>query len=144
MIRNCFTSASEIFAEQTGMTPLIYDWESAARERSFSMIMTKARHPMKLRRGSLQVRSVQNGSIKIRGGKMIYGFESDTKIDDEILKQELGNNGDVKLKNIVRTIQKEQNAIIRNTEDKILVIQGGARKRQDLHCAAPDRISSVS
>ena len=39
---------------------------------------------------------------------MIYGFESDVKIDDEILKHELGNNGDVKLKNIVRTIQKEQ------------------------------------
>ena len=63
---------------------------------------------------------------KIRGGKMVYAFESDTKIDDEILKQELGHNGDVKLKNIVRTIQKEQNAIIRNTEDRILVIQGGA------------------
>lgn len=57
---------------------------------------------------------------------MVYAFESDTKIDDEILKQELGHNGDVKLKNIVRTIQKEQNAIIRNTEDRILVIQGGA------------------
>ena len=57
---------------------------------------------------------------------MIYAFESDTKIDDEILKQELGSNGDVKLKNIVRTIQKEQNEIIRNTRDKILVIQGAA------------------
>ena len=63
---------------------------------------------------------------KIKNAKMIYAFESDTKIDDEILKQELGNNGDVKLKNIVRTIQKEQNAIIRNTKDKILVIQGAA------------------
>ena len=57
---------------------------------------------------------------------MIYGFESDTKIDDEILKKELGANGDVKLKNIVRTIQKEQNTIIRNTKDKIMVIQGAA------------------
>lgn len=54
---------------------------------------------------------------------MIYAFESDTKIDDEILKQELGSSGDVQLKNIVRTIQKEQNEIIRNTGDKILVIQ---------------------
>ena len=57
---------------------------------------------------------------------MIYEFESDLKIDDDILKQELGANGDVQLKNIVRTIQKEQNAIIRNTKDKILVIQGAA------------------
>ena len=38
---------------------------------------------------------------KIQNGKLIYAFESDTKIDDEILKQELGNNGDVQLKNIV-------------------------------------------
>lgn len=57
---------------------------------------------------------------------MIYEFESDTKIDDDILKQELGANSDTQLKNIVRTIQKEQNAIIRNTKDRILVIQGAA------------------
>ena len=63
---------------------------------------------------------------KIKNGRLIYAFESDTKIDDEILKEELGKNGDVKLKNIVRTIQKEQNAIIRNTKDKILAIQGAA------------------
>ena len=39
---------------------------------------------------------------------MIYGFESDVKIDDDILKAELGSNGEVQLKNIIRTIQKEQ------------------------------------
>ena len=58
---------------------------------------------------------------------MVYGFESDVKIDDEILKQELGNSGDAQLKSIVRTIQKEQNEIIRNTKDRILVIQGAGR-----------------
>ena len=57
---------------------------------------------------------------------MIYEFESDFKIDDDILKEELGKNGDVKLKNIIRTIQKEQNAIIRNTKDKVMIIQGAA------------------
>ena len=57
---------------------------------------------------------------------MIYAFESDVKIDDEVLKQELGSHGDVKLKNIIKTIQKEQNAIIRNTQDRILAIQGVA------------------
>ena len=57
---------------------------------------------------------------------MVYAFESDVKVDDDILKAELGANGDVQLKNIVRTIQKEQNAIIRNTSDRILVIQGVA------------------
>ena len=57
---------------------------------------------------------------------MIYQFESDVKIDDEILMAELGSGGSTALKNIVRTIQKEQNAIIRNNRDKIMVIQGAA------------------
>lgn len=76
--------------------------------------------------GTLTGEILSKWQYKIRNGKMVYAFESDTKIDDEILQQELGENGDVKLKNIIRTIQKEQNAIIRNTRDKILVIQGAA------------------
>ncbi len=44
----------------------------------------------------------------------------------KFLAQELGSKGEVQLKNIVRTIQKEQNAIIRNTKDRIMVIQGAA------------------
>ena len=69
---------------------------------------------------------VSKWQYKIKNGKMVYAFESDVKIDDDILKAELGANGDIQLKNIVRTIQKEQNAIIRNTSDRILVIQGVA------------------
>ena len=65
---------------------------------------------------------------KIRRGKMIYEFESDVKIDDEILGAELGSKGEVQLKNIVRTIQKEQNAIIRNTKDTDHGDPGSCRK----------------
>ena len=71
-------------------------------------------------------RLLSKWQFKIQNGELVYAFESDTKIDDDILKKELGTNSDVKLKNIVRTIQKEQNAIIRNTKDRILVIQGAA------------------
>ena len=69
---------------------------------------------------------ISKWQYKIRKGKMLYEFESDVKIDDEILGAELGSNGEVQLKNIVRTIQKEQNEIIRNTKDRIMVIQGAA------------------
>lgn len=65
--------------------------------------------------GELSGEITAKWQYKIRRGKMIYAFESDTKIDDEILKAELGSHGEVQLKNIIRTIQKEQNAIIRNT-----------------------------
>lgn len=112
------------FAEKAGMTPLIYDWRAPVSGLFYDYDKGAASYEAPA--GTIRGEISSKWQYKIRGGKMIYAFESDTKIDDEILKQELGNNGDVKLKNIVRTIQKEQNAIIRNTKDKILVIQGAA------------------
>lgn len=58
--------------------------------------------------GRMDGEIVSKWQYKIKNGKMVYAFESDVKIDDDILKAELGVNGDVQLKNIVRTIQKEQ------------------------------------
>lgn len=112
------------FAEKAGMTPLIYDWRAPVSGLFYDYDKGPASYEAPA--GTIEGEISSKWQYKIRGGKMIYAFESDTKIDDEILKQELGNNGDVNLKNIVRTIQKEQNAIIRNTKDKILVIQGAA------------------
>ena len=57
---------------------------------------------------------------------MIYEFESDVKIEDEILGAELGSKGEVQLKNIVRTIQKEQNLIIRRSPKTNIIVQGVA------------------
>lgn len=112
------------FAERAGMTPLIYDWRAPVSGLFYDFDKGPAFYEAPA--GRIEGEICSKWQYKIRNGKMVYAFESDTKIDDEILKQELGNNGDVKLKNIVRTIQKEQNAIIRNTKDKILVIQGAA------------------
>lgn len=112
------------FAQKAGMTPLIYDWRAPVSGLFYDYDKGPASYEAPAGRISGEISS--KWQYKIRGGRMIYEFESDTKIDDEILKQELGTNGDVRLKNIVRTIQKEQNAIIRNTKDRILVIQGAA------------------
>ena len=112
------------FAEDTGMTPLIYDWRAPVSGLFYDYDKGPASYQAPA--GTLEGEITAKRQYKIRKGKMIYAFESDTKIDDEILKTELGTNGDIKLKNIVSTIQKEQNAIIRNTKDKILAIQGVA------------------
>lgn len=112
------------FAENTGMTPLIYDWRAPVSGLFYDYDKGPAFYEAPA--GTINGEIESKWQYKIKDGKMIYAFESDVKIDDEILKQELGNNGDVQLKNIVRTIQKEQNEIIRNTKDKIMVIQGAA------------------
>ena len=112
------------FAERTGMLPLIYDWRAPVSGLFYDFDKGPASYQAPL--GEIHGDIAAKWQYKIRGGKMIYEFESDVKIDDEILKAELGSNGDVQLKNIIRTIQKEQNAIIRNTSDRIMVIQGAA------------------
>ncbi len=112
------------FAPRAGMRPLIYDWRAPVSGLFYDYDRGPAAYDAP--GGRMEGEITSKWQYKIKNGHMIYGFESDTKIDDEILKQELGNGGDVQLKNIVRTIQKEQNAIIRNTEDRILAIQGAA------------------
>lgn len=112
------------FAEKTGSIPLIYDWRAPVSGLFYDFDKGPASYQAPA--GLIEGEIASKWQYKIRNGKMVYGFESDMMIDDEILKQELGSNSDVQLKNIVRTIQKEQNAIIRNTKDKILVIQGVA------------------
>ena len=112
------------FARERGALPLIYDWRAPVSSLFYDYDKGEASYEAP--GGRMDGEILSKWQYKIRGGKMTYEFESDVKIDDDILKQELGANSDTKLKNIVRTIQKEQNAIIRNTKDKILAIQGVA------------------
>ena len=112
------------FSERAGSSPLVYDWRAPVSSLFYDYDKGPASYeaPSGTFRGEIS----SKWQYKIRNGKMLYEFESDIKIDDEILKAELGSSGEVQLKNIIRTIQKEQNAIIRNTKDRIMVIQGTA------------------
>ncbi len=112
------------FAEERGKLPLVYDWRAPVSSLFYDYDKGPACYEAPA--GILEGEILSKWQYKVRNGRMIYEFESDVKIDDDILKQELGSNSDTQLKNIVRTIQKEQNAIIRNTKDKILAIQGAA------------------
>lgn len=63
---------------------------------------------------------------KIEGGRLVYFFDSSLAIGDEMLREMLASNAGTKLRNIVSTIQKEQNAAIRNETSRLLAIQGAA------------------
>ncbi|HYE80820.1 MAG TPA: UvrD-helicase domain-containing protein [Clostridia bacterium] len=63
---------------------------------------------------------------KILEGKLLYFFDSSLKIDDEMLQKALSRSTSSRMRNIVETIQKEQNVIIRDTENELLIVQGVA------------------
>ena len=62
--------------------------------------------------------------FNIEGGKLQHVFDNNINIDDELLQEVLATSSNEKMKNIVNTIQQEQNEIIRNIEDKTLIVQG--------------------
>lgn len=63
---------------------------------------------------------------KIEKSRLKYFFNCNVKIDDEILQEVLYKNSSTKMKNIVETIQKEQDIVIRDTQNKLLIVQGAA------------------
>lgn len=63
---------------------------------------------------------------KIQDSNLKFFFDSNIRITDEILQEVLSRNSSAKMKNIVETIQKEQDAIIRDTENELLIVQGVA------------------
>ena len=103
---------------------IIYDWRSPIASMFYDYETGRAQYIAP--RGTMTGEINLKRQYKINNGVMEYMFESDIKIDDEILQEQLSKSSSDKMKNIVATIQKEQNAIIRDEKSDVLIIQGVA------------------
>lgn len=74
--------------------------------------------------GEVKGKMTQKRQFKIKKGHILYIFDNNLNINDEILQEVLSKNSDSKMKNIVNTIQQEQNKVIRNVDDNVLIVQG--------------------
>ena len=103
---------------------LIYDWRAPISSIYYDFELGPAFYeaPAGLINGELTLKR----QFKIKNSCMIYALESSISINDEVLQRELSHTSDLRMKNIVATIQKEQNQIIRNENADVLVIQGAA------------------
>ncbi len=61
---------------------------------------------------------------KIENGKLLGVFDNNLNINDEVLQEVLAEESSDRMKNVVNTIQQEQNKVIRNLEDNHLIVQG--------------------
>ena len=61
---------------------------------------------------------------KIENNKLVGVFDNSLNINDEVLQEVLATESSDKMKNVVNTIQMEQNKVIRNLEDNNLIVQG--------------------
>jgi DNA helicase II / ATP-dependent DNA helicase PcrA len=103
---------------------LIYDWRAPVSSMFYDYEIGEASY--KCPEGIIDGKLMLKRQYKINNRKIDYMFDSNLKIDDEILQDILGRSTDGKMKAIVTTIQREQNKVIRNEEYKNLIVQGPA------------------
>ena len=103
---------------------LIYDWRAPVSSMFYDHELGEAAYSSPA--GEINGEISLKRQYRIRNGKMEYMIESSLTVHDDILQKELSANADDKMKNIVTTIQREQNRIIRNEEAPVLIIQGVA------------------
>lgn len=63
---------------------------------------------------------------KVVNGQLQYIFDTNVMIEDELLQEILSKSADSNMRNIVTSIQREQNRIIRDETHPLLVVQGPA------------------
>ena len=112
------------FHDSESRTTLIYDWRAPISGMFYDYESDEATYSSPS--GEVHGKISLKRQYRIRKGKMEYMIESSVTVHDDILQKELCSNADDKMRNIVTTIQREQNRIIRNEDTPVLIIQGVA------------------
>ncbi|WP_040950006.1 RNA polymerase recycling motor HelD [Gorillibacterium massiliense] len=112
------------FVDTNGMSFLIYDWRTPIASLYYDYPPGEASFetPGGLISGTMTLKR----QYQISDGQLRNVFDSSLTIGDELLQQVLGKGANPQMKSIVATIQREQNAIIRNDESRMLMVQGAA------------------
>ena len=112
------------FTDETMRANLIYDWRAPISSLFYDFELGDAFYETPS--GKIEGKLTLKRQYRIRDGRMEFMIENSLNIHDDVLQKELSKSSDDKMKNIVATIQRDQNAIIRNEDSAVLIIQGVA------------------
>lgn len=112
------------FVDDDNITFFVYDWRTpiASMYYDHSPGVAVYETPGGKITGTMKLKR----QYQIRSGELRNVFDTSLTIGDELLQQVLGEGADPQMRSIVATIQKEQNAIIRNDRSRMLIVQGAA------------------
>ncbi len=102
----------------------IVDWRAPIANLYYDSALGDSEYHTKKEtfKGELKLKRV----FTIKDGNLETFMDVNNTSDDELLKPYLGVNTDSKIKNIVSSIQQEQNSIIRDALHKNIIVQGVA------------------
>ena len=105
--------------------PVVLDWRAPIASVYYESRMGTCQYTVSSE-GTFEIDLKRKRTYEIENDRLKDFFDSDVVANDELLTKYLAKNKKAVLGEIIATIQKEQNAIIRNTQDRILAIQGVA------------------
>ncbi|MGC6768686.1 HelD family protein [Enterococcus sp. LJL128] len=103
---------------------IIYDWRAPIAGIFYDFDIGPASYLAP--NGKVHGEITKKRQVKFLDGKIDYVLESGKTVFDDVLQKELSNQSGGQMSAIISTIQTEQNAVIRNTHVKNLIIQGVA------------------
>lgn len=103
---------------------LIYDWRAPISSVYYDYEPGPAQY--KTPEGKIYGQLEKKWQYMIRNGELQSMFDTSLTIGDDILQQVLGKGTNKYMQNIVATIQKEQNRIIRHDQGRLLIVHGAA------------------
>jgi DNA helicase II / ATP-dependent DNA helicase PcrA len=112
-----------IFNFPDDLTP-IYDWRAPVASMFYDFELGPGWYNTPS--GKIEGNIGLKRQYRIKQGSMEFMIENDINIHDEVLQRELSKSADDKMKTIVATIQRDQNAVIRNETATVMIIQGVA------------------
>ena len=120
----------EVYIGRYGLTPedsyepIIVDWRAPVASLFYKGMLGKTSYSSP--QGEIPADILGRRQLIVKKAKLEGYFDSDINIQDEILQMVLSSNSGEKLKDIVNTIQKEQDEIIRADRNKVMVVNGVA------------------
>lgn len=112
------------FTDEDSRKTLVHDWRAPVSTVFYEHEIGPARYQSPS--GDVEGRVLLKRQFRIRGGRMEFMLDTAVNIVDDVLQEELSRASEDGMKQIVATIQREQNAIIRNDHAAELIIQGVA------------------
>ena len=101
---------------------LVCDWRAPISSMFYDFGVGPAEY--KTPDGKEKGKITQKRQYTIQDAKLKHVFDTNLNIDDDMLQDVLAESSSDKMKNIVNTIQKEQNQVIRNNTNTNIVVQG--------------------
>lgn len=112
------------FSLMDGQDLMICDWRSPIASMFYRYGLGKAFYEAPVGKISGELRLKRQYEIK--NGILEYFFDAELEILDEFLRKLLAQNASPQMKNIVETIQRDQDVVIRDMENDLLIVQGVA------------------